>query len=155
VLDHVEAGRVLEQPAGKHAAPLEPRVGVRPLVDEHLDEGAGFGRLFPRRGAFARRQAQDDVTHALRFARLQLDVAADGVALVEQSEHRDALGHRRADLVAGDRGRGGSAGQLLGNLGLFRLGLGCAARARRQRKRQQREGGRTREPPHASGVHAS
>jgi len=130
--------------------PFEVRVGVAPLLHDDLDEGAGLGRLLPRGRTLARRQPHDDIADAALLAGLQLDLARDIVALVEQAEHRDSLGHRRADPVA-CRDHRRIAGQLLGDLG--RLGLGLRRLVGAGAEKQ--EGRRDRESSHASGVQAS
>jgi hypothetical protein len=70
VLDDVERGRVLEQPARKHLAPGERLANRGPLLDEDLGEGTGFRRILPRGSALARGELDDDVVDPLRFARL-------------------------------------------------------------------------------------
>ncbi|KQN91587.1 hypothetical protein ASE90_01940 [Sphingomonas sp. Leaf67] len=51
--------------------------------------------LLPRRGALAGTQADDHITDARRLTGLERQVAGFAVALVEQADHRDPLGHRR------------------------------------------------------------
>jgi hypothetical protein len=98
VLDNVERRAFRIEPAGEDPGPIL----VGPLhVD--LDEGAGQLLVFPRRRRLAGAQADDDVLHADGLAGLQRQVADDAVALVEQAEHGNALGHRRH---AGLLGRG-------------------------------------------------
>jgi hypothetical protein len=77
---------------------------------------------------------------------VQGDALDDPVALVEDSEHRDPLAHRRhARLVDARRGCG------IGDHRLRRILLVVAAIARHERERQQREGDAG---PHAySGIH--
>jgi hypothetical protein len=98
VLDDVERRPFLVEPARERAAPA--LVG---LLDIDLDERAGIIVGLPRRGALARAQPDDDFADPRRLARLQRDVAAFAVALVEHAEHRDAIGHRRR---AGDAAGG-------------------------------------------------
>jgi hypothetical protein len=50
VFDDVEAGRFLEQPAGKHTLVLR----LPAFTDVDLNKSPGFLRQFPRRGALAR-----------------------------------------------------------------------------------------------------
>lgn len=141
---HVERGRFLVEPAREGALELVPRV-----AHVKLDERAGELLDFPRRRRLAGPQPDDDVAHANRLARLELKILRDAVALVEQTENRDALGHgRRPRREAGHR---------LWNVD--RLGLGLrlafrllrlrhirpAARCREQRRCQQRG--------EASGLH--
>jgi hypothetical protein len=100
VLDDVERRALRVKPARKDAVP----VLVRPLhVD--LDEGAGQLLVFPRRRRLAGPQPDDDVLDADRLARPQGQVADDAVALVEQAEDSDALGHWRHAGLLGGRAR--------------------------------------------------
>jgi hypothetical protein len=75
-----------------------------PHVD--LDEGAGQRLRFPRCGGFACAKANDDVLPTSRLTGSQGNVADDPVALVEDAEHRDALGHRRDAFDVDTRRRG-------------------------------------------------
>ncbi|KUR78710.1 hypothetical protein AQZ50_05935 [Novosphingobium sp. Fuku2-ISO-50] len=68
MFDHIERRRVLEQPAGKHLVPGQPVLNAGTFLDKDLDEGAGFLRVFPWRGALAGRQLDDDIAHPARFA---------------------------------------------------------------------------------------
>jgi hypothetical protein len=131
--------------------PLQPRIGVRALVDQHLHEGAVLGRLFPRWSALASRQPDDYIAHPLRLARLHLQLAADVVALVEQAERRNSLRHRSADLAGGLHHRSGLAGDILGHFRALGFDRRCAALAARQQQQRRDDCGRN---PHASGVHA-
>jgi hypothetical protein len=97
MLDDVERRRFLVQPAGEGAPPF----GVRAL-HIHLHEGAGQLLHLPRRRALTGAQAQNHIAHAKRLARLHRQVARDAVALVEQTDDRDAFRHRR---LATDEGR--------------------------------------------------
>jgi hypothetical protein len=95
MLDDVERRRFLVEPAREHASP--DLVG---LLDIELDESAGKRRALPRRGRLARTQADNHVADAQRLAGLHRQVADDAVALVEQADHRDPLGHRGlADML--------------------------------------------------------
>jgi hypothetical protein len=107
VLDDVQRRRFLVQPAGEDAAPA--LVG---LLHVDLDEGAGQLLLFPRRRRFAGAQAHDHVLPANRLAGVKRDALDDAIALVEDSQHGDALRHRghsaltlgrRGDLLAGGK----------------------------------------------------
>jgi len=149
VFHHVEAGRVLEQPAREHAAPLQRRIGVLALVDDDLHERADLWRVFPRRGAFAGGQADHHVADAARLARLHLDIAGDVVALVQQTQRRDSLIHRRA-RTGRCLYRSGT-GEFGRHLGFFGLGLRRSAGTRRKQRRGRDDRGQ----PHASGVQAS
>jgi hypothetical protein len=82
-----------------------------------LDEGAGQLLRLPRRGRLARAQADDDVLHPNRLARLQRQILDDAVALVEQAQHRHALGHwRYARLLGGGARHGDCDGIAFGRL---------------------------------------
>jgi hypothetical protein len=62
-------------------------------LDVELDEGAGQLLLLPGRGLFARAEPHDHVLPAHRLAGLQGDVLDDAVALVEDAEDGNPLGH--------------------------------------------------------------
>jgi hypothetical protein len=70
-------------------------------VDVELDEGAGQLLLFPRGGLLARAEADDRVLPADRLTRPKGHVLDDPVALVENPQHRDALGHRSHSALPG------------------------------------------------------
>jgi hypothetical protein len=70
-----------------------------------LDEGAGQLFGFPWRGRFTCPQADRDILDPHRLAGLQRQVADNAVALVEQADHRDALGHRRHPWLVGRSAR--------------------------------------------------
>jgi hypothetical protein len=67
---------------------------VRP-ADIDLDKRPGQPFQFPWRGCIAGLEPHRHILDPHRLARLQRQVANDAVALVEQAEHRDPLGHRR------------------------------------------------------------
>jgi hypothetical protein len=91
VLDDVEPRRFLVEPARE-----DPAENLRArIADVDLDEGAGQLLHFPGRGRLAGAKPHDDVAGADRLARVQREFAHLAVALVEQPQHRDALGHRR------------------------------------------------------------
>jgi hypothetical protein len=138
MLDDVERRAFLVQPAREDALPGAPR-----LLDIELDEGTGEAFIFPRRGRVARAQADHRVAEADRLAGFQRDVADDAVALVEQPEHRDPLGHRRdpgdrfdrARRV--DRNRRGTIGRLAG---VTRAAIAaCEREQQRQRPKARHE----------------
>jgi hypothetical protein len=104
MLDHVERRRIAEQPAREHLAPGQRIARPGAFLDEDLHEGARFLRLFPRQGALAGCQPDDDIAHPPRFAGFQNDVLRQVVALVEQAERGDAFGNWRA-IAAFDRRR--------------------------------------------------
>ena len=105
MLDHIERGRVAEQPAREHLAPRQLVANRGALLDEHLDECAGFGRVFPRRGLLARRQLDDDVVDPQRLAGLELEIPGQVVARVEQTYGGDAFGERGHALLIDHPGR--------------------------------------------------
>jgi hypothetical protein len=98
VLDDVAVGPLAENPARKHPVPFV----VALILNRQLDEGAGLGRILPRRGRFARAQPHDRAADPRRFAGLHLDIADQPVAFVEQPDHRDAIGHRGRAFDAAD-----------------------------------------------------
>jgi hypothetical protein len=68
-------------------------------LDVDLDEGAGQFLFLPRRRRLARAQADHQILPARRLAGMKRDVFDDAVALVEDAEHGDALGHWRDALL--------------------------------------------------------
>jgi hypothetical protein len=113
-----------------------------------LDERAGKLLRLVGRGRFARAQAHDDVLPPYRLARAQGDVLDDAVALVEDSEDRDALRHGRDPALPGRRCR-----RIYRCTRRRRILLLLAAAARGQRQRNQQ---RCRKSLHAySGIHGS
>lgn len=98
MLDDVAFGPFPEQPARKDAIPFV----VALILHGQLDEGAGFGRILPRRGRLARAQPHDRAADARDVAGLHLELADQAVALVEQPDHGDALIHRGRPLDAAD-----------------------------------------------------
>jgi len=76
------------------------------LLHVELDKSAGQFLFFPRRGRFAGAQAHNDILPTDRLAGVKRDVLDDPVSLVEDSEDRDTLRHRRHAPFA-VRGRGG------------------------------------------------
>jgi hypothetical protein len=136
-----------------------------------LDEGAGQLILLPGRGLFAGAQAHDRIADTHRLPRLQRQVAADAVALVEQPNDGDPFGHRRAAgrqrrVGGGDRldpvALGGIGGQILRRDRAVRRTVtampGAIAEDPGHRDRDQQDaGGQPAADPwaHPSGVHAS
>jgi hypothetical protein len=100
MLDDVQRRTLLIDPAGKDPVPI-----VIGTLHIDLDEGSGQLFPFPRRRRFAGAQADDDVLQADRLAGFQGEVADDAVALVQEAEHRDPLGHRRDARLIGGRAR--------------------------------------------------
>jgi hypothetical protein len=157
VLDHVEAGRFEELPAREHLAPFAVGAGI---ADQNLHEGTRLAREFPWRGALARLEADDDVPHPARFSGFHLEVLRQVVALVEQADDGDPLGHRRGPFVRGHGADRPRLPQVFRDVGLDR------ARRRRSlilargkgQQRQQKSGSATQrrsEHRQEPGLHAS
>jgi hypothetical protein len=91
---------------------LEAPLGIAHV---ELDEGAGQLLHLPRRAGLAGAQPDHHVADPNRLPGLELEVARDAVALVEQPKHRDALRHRS--------GAGRDRGHRLRNVDRLRLGL--------------------------------
>jgi hypothetical protein len=137
VLDDVAVGAFAENPARKDAAPFV----VALILYRQLDESPGFGRIFPRRGLFARAQPDDRAADPRDFAGLHLELADQPVAFVEQADDGDALGHRgrpgdAADFLRhafgfGDRRHRRAA------IALRRRPVAGGERARRQQRDQR------------------
>jgi hypothetical protein len=150
VLDDVQRRSLLVQPAREDPLPAPLRV-----LDVELDEGSGQLLDLPGRRRFAGSKPDDRVADAHRLTRLQGQRARDAVALVEEAEHRDPLGHRSRP--------GGHCGDGLRNVDRARLadGLAVATRIAAAAAVAAREGdrkhdrGAEREPHAWSGVHAS
>lgn len=142
MLDHVERGRFLVEPAREYAVPSP--VG---LLNIDLDEGAGQLLVLPRRGRFAGAQADDHVLPPRRLAGAERNVLDDSVSLVEDPDDGDALRHWR-DSALSRGGRRHLAGGAHARILLLR-----AAGARSERDcNQQGCGGLV----HAySGIHGS
>ena len=149
MLDHVERRRLLVEPARKDTL-------IAPVALPHVELNEGPGELldFPGRGRLAGAEADDHVADARRLARAQGEFAGEPVALVEQAEHRDPLGHRRRS--------GREPGYGLGNVDRLGRGvavgpvdLGRAARAAAGEREQRGNRDERAEAGHApSGVHA-
>ncbi|GAA4760129.1 hypothetical protein GCM10023306_00930 [Novosphingobium ginsenosidimutans] len=151
MLNHVERGRILEQPAGKDLAPRERALGICPLLDIDLNEGAGLGRAFPRQGPLAGCQPDHHIAHPARFARLEHDILGNVVALVEQAERGDAVLDRGA-IFALYSGNAGLRRHPFGNVSRRSVGIAAAVAGRQQQDQAGRK-----QAPHgqASGLHAS
>ena len=89
MLDDVERRSLLVEPAREDAAVLA--VGAAHV---QLHEGAGQLLDLPGCGGLAGAQAHDHVANPDRLARPQGQVPPQPVALVEQADHGDPLGHR-------------------------------------------------------------
>jgi hypothetical protein len=88
MLDDVERRRFLVNPSRKDAFPAA--VG---LLHVELDERPGQFLIFPWRARFAGAQADDRVLDLKCLARLQGHIADDAIALVEEAQNGDPLGH--------------------------------------------------------------
>lgn len=113
-----------------------------------LDECTGQLLRFPGCTGFACAQPHGDILHPHRLAWTKREVTDDPVALVEQTQHGDALGHGRYPrLVSRSARHVDSHGLVFGSL------VAAAAPARGQQQGKRKEGGTT---SHAySGFHAS
>jgi hypothetical protein len=115
----------------------------------NLNKGSRELFGFPRRARFAGLQTHRDVLDPHRLAGTQGQVADDAIALVQQTQHRNPLRHRRhAGNISG------GAGNVDRNrLIPFPFELAGAIAARKQENRNGKEDQR---PRHAySGFHAS
>ena len=90
MLDDVERRRFPVEPARKDAAELAIRA-----AHVQLHEGAGILLVLPGRGGLAVAQPDDHLADAHGLAGPESQIAFETVALVEQADHRDALGHGR------------------------------------------------------------
>jgi hypothetical protein len=90
VLDDVAVGPFAENPARKDAIPFV----VALILHRQLHKCPRLRRIFPRRGLLARAQPHDRAADARDIAGLHLEVANKPVALVEQTDDGDAIGHR-------------------------------------------------------------
>jgi len=151
MLNHVERGCILEQPAGKDFAPGKRAVGIGALFDIDLDEGPGFGRALPRQGPLTGGEPHHDVADPPRFAGFEDNVLGDVVALVEQAQRGDAVFDRGA-VFAFHRRHAGLSGNVRRDLGRRRIGLAAAVAGGQQQDQARREAA-----PHdqASGLQAS
>jgi hypothetical protein len=150
VLDDVERRRFLVEPAREDALPAPLRAS-----NAKLDEGAGQLLHLPGGGGLAGPQAHRRIADPHRLAGLQGEVAGNAVALVEEAQHGDALGHRRG--AGGDRGHGlrnvdgpRLAGRLTPGSGIV-LGIAVAT----GQSGESDQDGAEREPHARSGVQAS
>ena len=142
MLYHIERRRFLIKPSRERPLPAPVR-----LLHVELDEGSGELFVFPRRGRLARPQPHDHVLPADRLPGMQRDVLDDAVALVEDSQDRDTLCHRRYSALAIRR-----RGRLLRG-GQLRVLLVRTLAARGERKRGEQ---RSSEDAHVySGIQGS
>lgn len=150
MLDNIAVGPLLEQPSRKDAVPLV----VALLLHAQLHERTGFGRRFPWRRRFAGAQPDNGTAHPRIVAGAHFQILYQPVALVEQCDHGDALGHRRhssgAALLFG-RLRAGDFGF---NLGRHRPAVGGLITPRQQQCGEANSNAKP--PPHQlPGCHAS
>jgi hypothetical protein len=156
MLDDVAVGPLAENPARKDAIPFV----VALILYRQLDEGARFGRVFPRRGLFARAQPHDRAADPRRFAGLHFEVLDQSVTLVEQADDGDAFGHRGGTLDAADFGRYAfGLGDRRDGGAAVALRRGAVAAGQRSRREQRDQRGLDRARDHethsAPGRHAS
>ena len=132
MLDDVQRRRFLIEPAGEDAAELT--VGAAHV---ELDEGAGQLLGLPGGGRLAVAQPHDHVADPDGLAGPEGEIALDAVALVEQAEHRDPLGHgRRAGRELLD-GLGHIDRLLLDRRVVLPAALGAPGRAGGEREHQR------------------
>ncbi|ALC13650.1 hypothetical protein LH20_16950 [Sphingopyxis sp. 113P3] len=138
MLDDVAFRPLPEDPARKDTIPFV----VALILHAQLHEGAGFRRVFPRGSLFAGPQTHDRAADARRIARFHLKLAHQPVSLVEQAQHRGALGHRGRAFDAADFLRHLFGAHNLAGLGLAAtlVARAVAPRERRNRQRQQERG---------------
>lgn len=151
MFDHVDRRRVLEQPSRKDLAPGQLAFGIRAFLNKNLHKGPGFGRAFPRQGAFAGGQTDNHVADALRLARLQDNVLRDVVPLVQQAQRGHAILHRGAILALYGCRRNLRTDPLR-NFSRRSIGITAAIASRQQQDQTGRK-----QAPHgqASGLQAS
>jgi len=102
------------------------------LLHVELDKSAGQFLFFPRRGRFAGAQAHNDILPTDRLAGVKRDVLDDPVSLVEDSEDRDTLRHRRHSALAVS----GRSGLLRRRQRRVLIRLALAAGSERERGKQ-------------------
>jgi hypothetical protein len=90
MLDHVERRRLPVEPAGEDSL-----ITALAVAHVELDESAGQLLHLPRRGRLAGAQPHDHIAGTGGLAGAELKLAPLAVALVEQAQDRDPLGHRR------------------------------------------------------------
>jgi len=139
MLDHVERGRIAEQPAGKHLAPGKRCTGAGAFLYVHLHEGTGFGRAFPRQGLLASGKPQDDIANAACLTALQPDFLRQVVAFVEQAQRCHAVLDRGSELAFHCRGSSIGRADRSGNgpVLFLRRRLASAAGSKRHQRRQR------------------
>jgi hypothetical protein len=91
MLDDVAIWPFLEQPSRKCPVPAV----VAMLQHEQLDERALFLWHFPLGSPLTGTQAHNRPADADALAGLERDFANQAIALIQQAQHSNALGHRR------------------------------------------------------------
>jgi len=153
MLDHVERWRTAQQPAGKHFVPRQLFLRGGALFDKQLDERPGFRRVFPRRGALAGRQLDDDIADAPRLAAFQHHILGDIVALVEQAQGCHPVAHRCAEGAFDHRAIAGCGGPArLRRLGRRRRGVALLAASRQRGRDEAAEEQASRNPRRLCGA---
>jgi hypothetical protein len=104
------------------------------LLDIELDESTRQLLAFPRCGCLAGAQTDNGVADANGLAGFQRQVTRDAVTLVQEPEHRDALGHGRDPCPLPRSGL--RQCNAIGLLGFLRLAIAAG----RQKERQGRAG---------------
>jgi len=161
VLDDVERGRILEQPAREDLVPSQLLGRAAALFDEGLDEGALLLRLLPGKRLLASGDLDDEVADPACLARLHHQVLREVVALVEHAERDDAVLVRRTDLLPlGSLRRPRlHPGDRIGNAGVLhfrrRLSLAASCKERQDERRRKSDGPAERSPHHRSAPQAS
>jgi hypothetical protein len=89
MLDGVERRRFLVDPSGEDPAPL-----LVAALHVDLDESARELFLLPRSGCLASLQPDEQVLPASRLAGPERNVADQAIALVEEADDGDPVGHR-------------------------------------------------------------
>src|SRR4029078_5009258 len=106
VLDHIERRRFLVEPAREAPVPALVR-----LLNVDLHERTGKLLLLPGGRGLAGAQAHEKILPPRRLARVKRERLHDSIALVENAQDRNALGHRRhATLPGGGRRNAGNRG---------------------------------------------
>ena len=133
--------------SGKSVGPFSMRIEDAGLDDAELGE---LPVVFDLAGG----EPHNHVPHTARFARFQLDILRQIVALVQKAERGDAIFHRRADARCCAYRRRRLIGKVFGNFGFGRLRWRRRPIATGQRQRSRGEQDcRGRQPAHvqASG----
>ncbi|EQB18631.1 hypothetical protein L284_04080 [Novosphingobium lindaniclasticum LE124] len=162
MLDHVERGRVPEQPAGENLAPAKLLGGTAAFLHEGLNEGALLLGLLPGERLLARGDLDDEIADPARLAGLHHQVLRQVVALVEDAQCDHAVLVRRADLLALGRlgGPGLHACDRVRDAGVLHFGRGralaaCSQQRHQDKHRRESDNPAERSPHHRSAPQAS